>query len=88
MITENDQKKKRCPMLGHEIAFRYCRKPGTDAPCRKIFDCWWETFDIQEFMKEHYSDDTIRKTTAPPANKISALYDLIQKAKERTHKKT
>ena len=54
MITEHDAKKRRCPMLGHEVAFSYCREPGSETPCRKIFDCWWETFDVSAFINDHY----------------------------------
>ena len=45
-ISQHDQRKRHCPLLGHEIHFGYCRAPGSELPCRKIFDCWFRIFDI------------------------------------------
>ena len=35
-------------MLGHDLTFAYCRAPAKQLPCRKILDCWFETFDVGE----------------------------------------
>ena len=70
-------------MLGHEVAFSYCRAPGSEMPCRKIYDCWWETFDIDAFMKAHYDEAVLRRITAPPPSKAASLLDLIEQAKKR-----
>jgi len=83
MITENDLRKLRCPMLGHEVSFLYCRAPGSRTPCRKIFDCWWEIFDIDSFMKSHFSKADIQKIVEPPPPKNVSLLDLIEQAKSR-----
>jgi len=83
MITENDSRKRHCPMLGHEIAFSYCRAPGQQLPCRRIFDCWWECFDIKAFMESHYDAETLAKMTAPPPSKPLSLLELIEQAKKR-----
>lgn len=73
-------------MLGHEITFAYCRTPGSDIPCRKIFDCWWETFDITAFIKKYYDKETLQMLTAPPQPKTSSLLDLIEQARQRCSK--
>jgi hypothetical protein len=83
MIADNDERKRRCPMLGHEVAFSYCRAPGSSVPCRKIYDCWWETFDVADFVRNHYDEETIGKITAPPPPKTTTLLDLIEQAKRR-----
>jgi len=70
-------------MLGHEVAFIYCRAPGNEIPCRKVYDCWWEFFDVASFMKKHYDEATINKITAPPPPKTATLLDLIEQAKKR-----
>jgi len=82
-ITQHDERKCYCPMLGHEIHFGYCRQPGCDTPCRKIFDCWFKVFDVREFLAAHYSAQTIEAMLAPPAPKTATLYELIQKAQRR-----
>jgi hypothetical protein len=40
-------------MLGGEISFKYCETCGdNNLPCRKITDCWQETFDIERYLKD------------------------------------
>jgi hypothetical protein len=80
-ITLHDRRERHCPMLGHELTFSYCRAPAADIPCRRIFDCWWERFDIRAFMQEHYSEEIIAKVRAAPASKATSILELIQQAK-------
>ncbi|MBD3393201.1 MAG: hypothetical protein GF418_13810 [Chitinivibrionales bacterium] len=84
MITDNDTRCRRCPMLGHDVTFSYCRMPGGNMPCARIFDCWWETFDIKGFVEEHYDRDTIARLISPPKPKAASLLDLIEQARKRT----
>ena len=81
-ITANDHRTRRCPKLGHDLAFSYCRAPGRDLPCAKIGDCWWETFDVTAFIHAHYSEDQVRQILAPPPPKVASLVDLIAKARK------
>jgi len=70
-------------MLGHDLTFAYCRAPGRDLPCRKILDCWWETFDVRAFLAEHFSDEQIAEILAPRQDKVLSLIDLIRQAQDR-----
>ena len=79
-ITENDQRQRRCPMLGHDIPFSYCRAPGSDLPCRRVFDCWWETFEA--FIRRHYSEADVEKILSAPKDKRLSLVELIEKARK------
>ena len=83
MITAQDERSRRCPLLGHDVPFSYCRLPGQDIPCRKILQCWHVTFDIAAFLNAHYDEAVREKISAPPPPKIASLFDLIQQAKER-----
>lgn len=87
MITENDNSKRRCPRLGHNISFSYCRKPGDDIPCTKIYDCWWEIFDIKAFMEKNYSEDIIKQINKPLKSKPQSLLEMIQEVEKRVNKK-
>ena len=80
-ITCNDERVRRCPMLGHPIQFAYCRTPGVPVPCRKIFDCWWEVFDVTAYMEEWYGEAKIAEIISPSKGKILSLAELIKKAK-------
>ena len=83
MLSEHDTRKHRCPMLGHIISFSYCRTPGGNIPCKKIFDCWWETFNVSEFIHTHYDEATIQQIIAPNPSKTASLLDLIEQARKR-----
>lgn len=78
---------RRCPMLGHPLEFSYCRAPGSDVPCRKIFDCWWETFDIEKFVVTWYGKEKIAEILAPPKDRILSLTELVEKAKKSSLRK-
>jgi hypothetical protein len=89
-IDEHDQRMRRCPRLGHDIKFEYCRQgsgvSGRDCPCRKILDCWFEMFAVEEFVRAHYGDKTIEDIAAPPEDKLSSIVALVQQAQERAQR--
>jgi hypothetical protein len=75
---------RRCPRLGGPVVFKYCKTAGDEGlPCFKIMDCWWERFDIQNYLKNNYSEASIERflNTRPPS-KVVSLIDLIEKAKK------
>ncbi len=83
--TQHDGRQRRCPRLGHILAFSYCRQCEGGGPCAKLCDCWWEMFDIRTFVCDNYPDPTRRHLlTARPAPKVNQLLALIAAAKERT----
>ena len=81
-ITVHDARTHRCPMLGHDVPFAYCRAPARELPCRKVFDCWWETFDVEGFVRAHFREEDIEAILAPPAPKVATLVDLIRRARQ------
>ena len=83
MIEEHDHRSRRCPMLGHDIAFSYCRRPGREIPCARVYDCWWEKFDINAFIDTYYSPESIAEVLKPKAPKIVSLVEIIQRAQRK-----
>jgi len=81
-ITAHDNRVRRCPMLGHDVPFSYCRAPGAELPCRRIFDCWFETFDVEGFIRAHYSEADIRRILAPRQDKTASIVELIERARK------
>lgn len=49
----------RCPSLGGEVPFRYCRNMNEGFPCRRLPVCWSEKIDIFGFIKRFYSTEEI-----------------------------
>jgi hypothetical protein len=83
MIEEHDTLIIRCPMLGGEVPFQYCRTVNEDLPCRKIIICWEFRIEIGKFLNENYSIDQIQRALAPPSKtRIETLIELIEKAKK------
>ena len=73
----------RCPRLGHEIYFKYCRHENYGLPCFKTLDCWYNNFDVHTHLKETMSEEEFEKVfTNVTKPKIHALFDLIQKSKD------
>ncbi|MFH1982309.1 MAG: hypothetical protein ABIL58_10710 [Pseudomonadota bacterium] len=67
------------------MTFAYCRcgDAGSD-PCFKIFDCWWERFDVVLLMRENLPPEVFeRLRLARPAPKIASLLEIIAQAKAR-----
>ena len=83
-ITRHDQRRRRCPRLGHDIHFGYCRSPGAELPCRRVFDCWWESFNVEGFIRRHYSEQDIENILRPRTDKLTSILEILQKAR-RAH---
>ncbi len=86
-ITAHDARRRRCPMLGHDVPFSYCRAPGRQLPCSRILDCWWQTFDVRAFIRQHLSEEDIARTLAPRKDKAATIIDLIEKARKANEPK-
>ncbi len=83
--------KRRCPRLGSEVSFAYCLTGGADEkPCWKIFDCWWEIFDVTAYLKTRLSPETFEalkaRASAPPENKLTSIIEIAQQAKKAKNK--
>jgi hypothetical protein len=75
---------RRCPRLGGPVAFSYCLSCESEQPCFKIVDCWWETFDIVQYLRDHLPAEQFeRVTNARPKAKLGALVEAIEQAKQR-----
>jgi hypothetical protein len=88
MLNEHDQDiLPRCPRLGHELTFGYCRQETGGKPCRLILDCWWERFDVRSFLQAHLPEEAMaqveRASASPPPSKVLSLLEMIQQAKDR-----
>ncbi len=79
-----DEFKIRCPRLGHQIYFSYCRAENQGLPCLKTLDCWHTHFEIENHLRAQLSqaewDRTFQQHTQP---KTQTLLELIEAAKKR-----
>ncbi|MDY6881908.1 MAG: hypothetical protein V2J25_15605 [Desulfatiglans sp.] len=78
----------RCPRLGHQITFSYCRSETLGLPCSKILDCWFEHFQVEDWLRKDMSTEDWEKTfQRDPKPKITSLLELIEQAKKRGEEK-
>jgi hypothetical protein len=83
MIEMYDHLIIRCPQLGGEVPFKYCRTLQENLPCKRIIICWEFRIEIVEFLNENYSIEQIQQAFAPPKKtRIETIVELIEEAKK------
>ena len=71
----------RCPRLGHQIFFSYCRSENRGLPCFKALECWYDHFQVREFLKQELTAGEWEAAfSRPPQKKILSLVELIEQA--------
>ena len=82
--ASKDYLERRCPRLGGPVTFKYCREhAGADLPCWKVFDCWWETFDVNTYFKQQLSEaDFQTLVNMKPKPKVVSLVELIEQTRK------
>jgi len=81
--------KRRCPRLGSEVDVTYCLTGGdAEKPCWKIFDCWWERFDVDAWLRARLSpavlEDLKIRASSPPKNKLTSILEIARQAQKKT----
>ncbi len=79
--TAYDHFTLRCPRLGGDATFEYCRQAG--APfCQSLIACWAVRLDIGQFLADHYSPEEIQAGLRPPAQtKVQRMIGIAEQAK-------
>ena len=83
ILPPSDDCQIRCPRLGHQISFSYCRSENQGLPCFKTLDCWHSTFNVEAFLRTELSSEAFENTfnrTGKP--KLLSLVELIAQAKK------
>ena len=77
----------RCPKLGHQVSFAYCRRENINCPCPRALDCWYRYFAVEAHLRCALSDEEWRDTfEKPPQPKVLSLIEMIEAAQRRTGK--
>ena len=86
METNVDNQERRCPRLGGNVHFGYCRSCGEGhSACPKVFDCWWEYFDVVAFFRACSEEENpgLLRSPDPPKPKVASLMELVHGARSR-----
>jgi hypothetical protein len=74
----------RCPRLGHQIYFSYCRAENRGQPCFKVLDCWSGHFLVEDYLKKELPPEQWERVSdGKPKPKMLSLVELIEQAKKR-----
>lgn len=77
----------RCPRLGQQIPFSYCRQENMGLPCFKTLDCWYIYFQVVEYLQQELSSTEWQQCfEKPPTPKLLSLAELIDKARNQAKK--
>jgi hypothetical protein len=88
MKSPNERLAIRCPRLGHQITFSYCRTENRGLPCFKTLDCWHTHFPVEELLRKELSPEEWKQAfESPHKPKVQSLLDLIEEAKDRKEKR-
>ncbi len=79
----------RCPRLGQQIGFSYCRRENRGLPCFKTIDCWHLYFRVEDLLrKELTPEEWVQAFETPPKPKMISLVEMIEQAKKRVESGT
>ena len=82
-IPPGEDHKIRCPRLGHQISFSYCRLENRGMPCFKILDCWYEEFLIEDYLRRELKpEDWVKAFRKSGKTKLLSLVEPIEQARE------
>jgi hypothetical protein len=81
MREAHDALTSQCRLLGHTVAFSYCRAQGLGQPCRQILNCWFERLPIEAYVRAEYGEAELVRLTQPTPPKLLTLIELIEQAR-------
>jgi hypothetical protein len=74
----------RCPRLGHEIRFTYCRLEAGDLPCSRVIACWQSRIPVEDILQQSLSEKQwVSFRISEPGEKLSTLLDYAAAANRR-----
>ena len=84
--VKKDDLEIRCPRLGGPVPFTYCEKTGRNGqPCFKVMDCWWQHFDVVDYLKKHLPAEALAELLEQrPRPKLTGILELIERARQNS----
>lgn len=80
-----DKLEVRCPQLGHQIGFDYCRQRDGGMPCPKAIDCFYLKFPVQTYFELVLRRETFRRIFVEPhRSRMENFLGALSAAQERS----
>ena len=85
VMSDFDSLMIRCPRLGGEVTFAYCRREQGNLPCGRTLICWQQRFPVDEYLRGIMSEEDMERCFgSPPKSKLSQILEVAEEAKKRT----
>ncbi len=79
----------RCPRLGGQITFEYCRLENQGQPCARALTCWNFYFNVEDYFRSRMGPEQFELCfNAPIKPKMISLLELIEKARKNMEEKS
>ena len=61
-----DQIETRCPRLGHQVNFGYCRQVDSGLPCSRAIDCFYLKLPAEHYFRLVLREETFQRIFLEP----------------------
>ena len=79
-----DEIEVRCPRLGGEVTFGYCRTVSDGLPCNRALICFERKFPVADYFRRVLRETTFRQCfeEPPPEDRYQSLLRTVSKTKK------
>ena len=79
-----DRTEVRCPQLGHEVTFGYCRSLSEGLPCAKALTCYERRFPVEAYFRRVLKAETFHRIFVEPGEpRYDQIMRTIKEAADR-----
>jgi hypothetical protein len=83
-MEKYDNLEIRCPRLGGEVTFAYCKRENGNLPCPRTIRCWSIYFPVESYLREILTEDEWDTCfNQQPKDKISSIFEIVEKLKNQ-----
>jgi len=73
----------RCPKLGNEVTFSYCRVEQRNFPCTRIISCW-PSLPVAAWLRETYPPEVLKSLGEQPSgDRLSIIFQTLESLKKK-----
>jgi hypothetical protein len=83
-----DHVEVRCPQLGGEVTFGYCRTVADGLPCHKALVCFEYQFPVEVFFRKLLKEETFHRIfIEPQPGRMEKFLKVVDTATRKRDKK-
>ena len=78
-MNRYDELMTRCPRLGSEITFAYCRIEQGHLPCSRLIACWSPSIPVAAWLDEMLSPGQLEQFTGSSGkDRLTVLFEIVE----------